>query len=138
MEADNTTINGDATTPEDVLNRYTAESLPDFCQPLTDVNQIGTFANRPIHIASYRGDIRDVIALVNGGAKVNVQGDLGSTPLHEAVGQGHLEVVKFLLDRGADPWTRDELGRTPQDVARQAGRPEILELLTAGRFERQN
>jgi hypothetical protein len=39
----------------DVLRKYNDESLPDFCEPLTDVNQVGTFGNRPIHLASIGG-----------------------------------------------------------------------------------
>ena len=114
---------------EDVLRRYNEESLPDFCEPLTDVNQIGTFGNRPIHLASYRGDLGDIQALVEAGADVDACGDLGRTPLHDAVTGGHLDAVRLLLERGASPDVRDELGETPIDLARHGGRMDIFESL---------
>ncbi|HEY6370814.1 MAG TPA: ankyrin repeat domain-containing protein [Candidatus Sulfotelmatobacter sp.] len=89
------------TAAEEVLRRYNDESLPDFCDPLTDVNQVGTFGNRPTRLACYRGNMNDIVALVEGGADVNAIGDMGSTPLHEAVEQAHAGAEKFLLDRGA-------------------------------------
>jgi ankyrin repeat protein len=113
----------------DVLRKYNNESLPDFCEPLTDVNQAGTFGNRPIHLASYRGNLADVIALVEGGADVNVVGDVGSTPLHEATEQGHIDIVRFLLQQGALSNVQNELGRTLIDVAKDYGRNEIAALL---------
>jgi ankyrin repeat protein len=75
-------------TAEDVLKRY-SQSFPDFVDPLTDVNQAGTFGNRPLHLASHQGDLEAIRALVDGGADVNARGDLGSTPLHDAVEEGH-------------------------------------------------
>jgi uncharacterized protein len=98
-------------TASEVLARY-SENYPDFCDPLIDVNQAGTFGNRPIHLASYQGDMEALKALVEGGAEINVSGDMGSTPLHDAVQGGHLEAVQFLLEHGADPAAKDEFGHT--------------------------
>src|ERR1700730_10325939 len=119
----------DRPTAAEVLRRYNEESLPEFCEPLTDVNQVGTFGNRPLHIASHRGAMEDIVALVKGGADVNAIGDLGSTPLHEAVERGHVKAVEFLLERGASPNVKNEFGKTPGDVARDKGRDDIVRLL---------
>lgn len=119
----------------EVLGKYNEESLPEFCEPLTDVNQVGTFGNRPIHLASYRGNLADVIALVDAGADVNAAGDLGSTALHEAVEQGHVEVVRFLLQRGASTSVKNEIGRTPLEVAMESGRNDIAALLTGAKVK---
>ena len=100
----------------EVLGQYNEENLPDFCEPLTDVNQVGTFRNLPIHLAWYRGNMADVVALVEGGADVNVVGDLGSTPLHEAAEEGHINVVKFLLEKGASPHIKNEFGSTASET----------------------
>ncbi len=116
-------------TAKEALQRLNEESLPDFVEPLTDVNQVGTFGNRPIHIASYWGETDLVAALIAGGAEVNVKGDLGSTPLHEAAGEGNAETVKYLLAHGAKTNIKNELGKLPADLAREQRSNEIVELL---------
>jgi uncharacterized protein len=119
-------------TAADVLARYNDEWLPDFGEPITHVNQTGSAGNRPIHIASYRGNLEEMEALVEGGAEINVSGDMGSTPLHDAIEQGHTEIVKFLLDHGARTDVKNEFGRTALDIAELAGRAEIVDLLVGG------
>jgi ankyrin repeat protein len=116
-------------TAEDVLRRLNEESLPDFFDPLTDVNQVGACGTRPIHVVSYRGNTADVAALVEAGADVNVKGDMDSTPLHDAIEEGHLETAKYLLDHGALTDIKNEFGQTPIDIARRKGYSDILELL---------
>lgn len=113
----------------EVLDKYNEENLPDFCESLTDVNQVGTFGNRPIHLACYRGNMADLVALVEGGADVNAAGDLGSTPLHEAAEEGHIDVVKFLLEKGAARHIKNEFGNTASDAATLRGWDEIAKLL---------
>jgi uncharacterized protein len=116
-------------TAADVLARYNNESFPDFCDPLTDVNQVGTFGNRPLHIASHHGNMEEIQALVEGGADVNAVGDMGSTPLHDAVGKGHTAAAKFLLEHGARPEVKNEFGRTALDIAELEGHSDIVALL---------
>ena len=106
-------------TVAQVLKKYTEDNLPDFSEvPITDVNQVGSNGDRPIHIACFRGNLEDVIALVEAGADVNAAGDLGFTPLHEATSKGFLEIVKVLLSHGADVDAKNEFGETPIDLAR--------------------
>src|SRR5215468_7498332 len=89
-------------TAKAVLRRYKDEELPEFSEiALEDVNQVGNFGDRPLHVACVRGNLEEIAALLEGGADVNAAGELGNRPLHEAVGQGHLAVVQFLLDHGA-------------------------------------
>jgi uncharacterized protein len=117
-------------TAAEVLRRYKDEDLPAFCEiALEDVNQVGNFGERPLHVASSRGNMEEISALVEGGAEINAPGDLGNTPLHEAVGQGHAMAVQYLLDHGASPDAQNEFGETPLDKARQANRHDIVELL---------
>ena len=116
-------------TAKDVLERYNDQRFPDFCDPLTDVNQVGTFGNRPLHMASYHGNMDEIAALVEGGAEVNVAGDMGNTPLHEAIERGHAEAAKFLIKHGARADLRNEFGKTPLDVARDGGRHDLVEVL---------
>jgi ankyrin repeat protein len=91
--------------------------------------------NRPLDLASYRGDLADVIALVEGGADVNAVGDLGSTPLHEAVEQGRVQIVKFLLEQGAVPKVKNELGKTALDIAQEKGALDNIAKLLRDRAE---
>src|SRR5215469_13205715 len=106
-------------TAAQVLQSYTDDSLPDFLDvPITDVNQIGSVGDRPIHVACIRGALDDVLALVEAGADVNAAGDLGYTPLHHASSDGHYKIVEVLLSHGADVTAKNEFGQTPMDLAR--------------------
>jgi ankyrin repeat protein len=117
-------------TAAEVLKRYKDEDLPAFCEvSLDNVNQIGNFGERPLHVASVRGDIDEMIALLEAGAEVNAEGELGNTPLHEAVGQGNLKPIELLLSRGASPHVKNQIGDTPMDIAKSANRYDILKLL---------
>ncbi len=126
----NSTNNSRKLTAADVLARYNDEHWPDFCDPLIDVNQVGTFGNRPLHLASYHGNIEEIEALVAGGADVNAIGDMGSTPLHEAVETGHTAAAKFLVEHGSRTDVRNAFGRTPLDIAEIDGHAEIVTLLS--------
>lgn len=122
--------NSERLTAAEVLQRYKEEDLPAFCEiPLDNVNQVGNFGERPLHVASSRGKLEEIAALVEAGAEVNAPGDLGNTPLHEAVSQGNLEAVQFLLDHGASPNVQNEFGETPLDQARATKRDDIIEAL---------
>ena len=105
-------------TAVEVLRSYTRDSLPFFDNvPITDVNQVGLDGDRPIHVACGRGNLEDVVALVEAGADVNAAGDLGYTPLHVAARQGNREIVNVLLRHGADVNAKNVFGQTPIDLA---------------------
>ena len=116
-------------TVAEVLARL--NDYPDFCDPLTDVNQIGTFGNRPLHLVSWQGNVEEIRTLVESGAEVNVIGDMGATPLHDAAQACQLEAVKLLLEYGANGETRDEFGKTPLDWAELNGHLEVAKVLAA-------
>jgi len=117
-------------TAEEVLRRYKDELPPEFCEiPLEDVNQVGNFGDRPLHVATGRGSLDEVAALLDGGADVNAAGELGNTPLHEAVSHGHLEVITFLLDHGASLHDLNDDRMTALDIAKLHARNDITELL---------
>jgi ankyrin repeat protein len=112
------------------LRRYKDEELPAFCEiSLEDVNQIGNFGDRPIHVACARGNLEEISALLDGGADVNAAGEIGNRPLHEAVGQGHLTVVQFLLDHGASIHETNDEQMTALDIAKLLGRDDIADVL---------
>ena len=103
---------------EAVLRRYKDEDLPAFCGiELTDVNQRGLFGERPLDVAACRGDVDEILALLEGGAYIDAPGEHGFTALHEAVMQGHAAAVKLLLDFGARRDLKNDWGKTAMDVA---------------------
>lgn len=99
----------------EVFERY--KNLPEFDEIiLGDVNQKGNFGNSPLHVACVRGDLEEVVALLEAGANPNLKGEHGCTPLHDAVQQEHPEVVKLLLEKGASPTIKsDFFNRTPYE-----------------------
>jgi uncharacterized protein len=118
----------------EVLHRYREEELPEFLGiPLKDVNQAGNSGDRPLHVATFRGNMDEIGALVAGGADVNAIGDLGNTPLHEAAALGDLDAVEFLLAKGASPGKKNEFDESVIDVAHSQGHNEIARLLASWR-----
>ncbi len=119
--------NSSRPTVADVLARL--NDYPAFCDPLTEVNQIGTFGDRPLNLASYHGDVEELKVLTEAGADVNAPGEKGSTPLHDAARGGCVDAIKFLLKCGARPDVTDEFGRTPKDYAEFGGYPKAADIL---------
>lgn len=121
-------------TAREVLQRYMDEQLPAFCDiNLTDVNQVGLFGERPLHVAAARGNCQEISALLKGGADVNAAGEHGNTALHEAVSQDHLSAVKLLLEFGARVDTRNKFGETALDIASGQNREDLASLLRVSR-----
>jgi ankyrin repeat protein len=119
-------------TAQDVLKRYVEEALPEFLElELNDVNQRGRFENCPLHVASVRGDLEEVAALLAAGADVNSIGELNNCPIHEAILQGHPSVVALLIQAGADLDVVNDFGDSPRSLAKKVANPDILRLIEA-------
>ena len=117
---------------KEVLQRYIDEILPEFAGiVLTDVNQRGNFGNSPLKVASTRGNLEEIEALLAGGANVNVKGEDGYTPLHHAASQGHVAAVKRLLEAGAAPDLVDDDGSTPRQVAVLLEQQDVVDTIDA-------
>jgi ankyrin repeat protein len=71
-----------------------------------DVNAIISerYANRPLHVAAYYGNMEMVQYFLEKGADINAKKiNAGAlTPLHTAIWKQHHEVALYLLDHGAD------------------------------------
>ncbi|KAL2817567.1 hypothetical protein BJX63DRAFT_102185 [Aspergillus granulosus] len=78
-----------------------------------------------LKLASQRGHLNIVRALVDAGADINLNG----WALESACVSGHLEVVKFLLDRGADVNVPTDDYGSPLLAAAVNWWPEIIRLL---------
>lgn len=68
-------------------------------------------------VASKKGLLNFVEALVTGNAKVNQPGDGNKTPLHLALENKHQEVARFLIEHNASTTAVDSSGQSPLHVA---------------------
>ena len=115
---------------EQVLAKYS--SHPDFLGiNLVDPNQRGAVDDTPLHIASRKGELEDVQALLASGADLDISGDLGYTPLHCAAMCGKVDVIKQLLLNGANLELTNEFNQTPLNIAELGGHKEIVEILSS-------
>ncbi|XP_075058879.1 ankyrin repeat domain-containing protein 6 isoform X2 [Mixophyes fleayi] len=79
-------------------------------------------------IAAYKGQVDNVVQLINKGAKVAVTKH-GRTPLHLAANKGHLNVVQILLKAGCDLDIQDDGHQTALHRAAVVGNSDILAVL---------
>ncbi|XP_053317300.1 ankyrin repeat domain-containing protein 6 isoform X2 [Spea bombifrons] len=79
-------------------------------------------------VAAYKGQVDNVVQLINKGAKVAVTKH-GRTPLHLAANKGHLNVVQILLKAGCDLDIQDDGHQTALHRAAVVGNSDILALL---------
>jgi uncharacterized protein len=114
---------------EEVLAKY--RSHPEFLGVgLIHANQRGAVDDTPLHIAARKGEVGDLVVLVEHGAEVDLPGDLGNTPLHQAAMAGQAAAVAKLLELGANASLRNEFSETPLRVAQQGGHTHVIEVLS--------
>ena len=87
--------------------------------------------NTALIIASQRGYLDIVKALIAAGADVNAASKDGNTALTVASSNGHLEVVKALIAKRADVNAADKDGNTALILASHAGHHDIMKALIA-------
>ena len=81
-----------------------------------------------LHAAATTGDVEQIAALIEHGAKPDARAPDGSTPLHTAARHGQSAAVKALVEAGADPDARNDDGTTPLHLAASAGDAASIEL----------
>ncbi|KAF7254598.1 Ankyrin repeat domain-containing protein 6 [Varanus komodoensis] len=79
-------------------------------------------------IAAYKGQVDNVVQLINKGAKVAVTKH-GRTPLHLAAYKGHLRVVQILLKANCDVDLQDDGDQTALHRATVVGNTDIISAL---------
>lgn len=106
------------------------KDIPEFIGvEMDDVDVVGNFGNRPLHVIAGWGDVKGIKNLACAGANVNAQGEEGMTPLHRAVAAGNLSAVAELLDIGAEASIKDVSGKTALDLALILSNKEIINML---------
>ncbi|XP_047018758.2 ankyrin repeat domain-containing protein 12-like [Ictalurus punctatus] len=91
------------------------------------VNKRNAHGETPLHMAAFRGDVKQVKELIGLGADVNVKDFAGAevntrgldddTPLHDASSSGHKDIVKLLLQHGGNAFQANTRGEQPVDFA---------------------
>ncbi|NXL57363.1 ANKR6 protein, partial [Chordeiles acutipennis] len=79
-------------------------------------------------VAAYKGQVENVVQLINKGAKVAVTKH-GRTPLHLAAHKGHLHVVRVLLKAGCDLDIQDDGDQTALHRAAVIGNTDVIAAL---------
>ncbi|NXU56756.1 ANKR6 protein, partial [Turnix velox] len=79
-------------------------------------------------VAAYKGQVENVVQLINRGAKVAVTKH-GRTPLHLAAHKGHLQVVQVLLKAGCDLDIQDDGEQTALHRAAVVGNTDVIAAL---------
>ncbi|NWX71149.1 ANKR6 protein, partial [Alca torda] len=79
-------------------------------------------------VAAYKGQVENVVQLINKGAKVAVTKH-GRTPLHLAAHKGHLHVVQVLLKAGCDLDIQDDGDQTALHRAAVVGNTDVIATL---------
>uniref|UniRef100_A0A8C6S9I1 Ankyrin repeat domain 6b n=1 Tax=Neogobius melanostomus TaxID=47308 RepID=A0A8C6S9I1_9GOBI len=79
-------------------------------------------------VASHKGQLQNVVQLINKGAEVAVT-KFGRSPLHLAAHKGHIEVVQVLLRAGCDLDIQDDGGQTALHRAAVQGNTQVISAL---------
>jgi ankyrin repeat protein len=85
-----------------------------------------------LHKASESGNLSQVIALLEQGAKLNAEDNDEKTPLHLAAQSGEKAVVRYLLKMGADVHGADSDHQQALHLAAQRGHEEVIFCLLLG------
>jgi ankyrin repeat protein len=104
------------------------------CATLIAVLVIGAFAadpdgTTPLHWAVRSDDLKQVQALLRGGANVNAANRYGVTPLTLAAENANSVMVDSLLKAGADARVTMPGGQTVLMTAARTGNPDVVKLL---------
>ncbi|XP_072296424.1 ankyrin repeat domain-containing protein 6b isoform X2 [Eucyclogobius newberryi] len=90
-------------------------------------NEVHALSERLL-VASHKGQLQNVVQLINKGAEVAVT-RFGRSPLHLAAHKGHIEIVHVLLRAGCDLDIQDDGGQTALHRAAMHGNTAVISAL---------
>lgn len=113
---------------KELLKKY--QELDSFEKiELLRFDQSGLDEETPLHIASYGGDIGDLMVMLDTSVDVNAKGDIGNTPLHNAALKKHKKIISALLAAGANPMIKNDYGDYAIDFVIGDDESNIKEIL---------
>ena len=92
-------------------------------------------AGERLLLATEKGNVGAVFAMVTGGADVTAADADGWNALHFAAGEGTLELVAFFLRKGLKANTPAKDGATPIELATEEEHDDVVEMLREGVVE---
>ena len=101
-----------------------------FIHPDEEGETTPSYPPQAILVASYMGNEKLVLEILEAGADRDVRDSLGATALHIAIFQHKLSIVKILLEHGFDPNAKTtKTGSTPLHHAVAVNNPAAAKLL---------
>ena len=100
------------------------------CDHLCMAQRLDRGGRSALHYAALDGDIDQVVALIAGGADVDLADRAGFTPLHFAAQVGHAAMADKLIAAGASIDVRNQSGNAPLWVALMNVRDEDGEIVS--------
>lgn len=85
--------------------------------------------NFELIVASWKGDLDQIVELLKKGANVNCVDEYKWTPIHYAILKGNVEVIEELIKNKANINLKDKDGQTELMLAAKKNKIEIIELL---------
>jgi ankyrin repeat protein len=112
-----TPLHGAATPQPDRTPEECRRIIAQLVSRGADPNARNSSGLAPLHQAAMFGHVAVLQALLEAGARVDLEGPERATALSLAATSGHAPAVAALLARGADPGHRDDAGQTPLEAA---------------------
>jgi ankyrin repeat protein len=113
---------------QELLAEYFISSELNF-----DVQQLNTFDQSALHIASEENYHELAAVLIKKGLDINAKDTWGNTPLIYATNSGSLKIATLLVEAGATINIKNNKDKTAERLARGDDKEAILQLLKNGK-----
>jgi ankyrin repeat protein len=94
-----------------------------------DMDEVDGFGRSAVHLAVYAQNKLALVALIDHGAKLNLQDYTGKMPIHIAASSGSVDFITLLVQGQANVNAQDQLGNTALAYACMEGYRDVVEAL---------